>query len=189
MGLINRTLPIPCISQTKLTKILPYFTIPYNTCNQKMAAIAVRVFGTPITNGTRTQRALAAKNNQNTDGKLDQVLQVSNQSQKVGIAATGSTTFGRIYNATGQTVTYVTTHDWEGNISGPYPVEIQNGQWAVFEHVDNRRTNRKGSVAAVVYNIEDCCDFMISWNNPWKTSGENKNTVSLTTIKSGLYDP
>ncbi|KAI3691755.1 hypothetical protein L6452_31557 [Arctium lappa] len=144
-----------------------------------MAAIAVRVFGNPITHGTRTQRALAAKNNENADGKLDQVLQVLNQSQKLAgagggnTAATDSTTFGHLYNATGETLTYVTAYDWEGNASEKYPVNIQNGQWAIFMHVG---THHQGSVAAVVYNFVDCWDSMISWNNPWKNC-EKKNTT------------
>lgn len=157
-----------------------------------MAATAVRVFGKPITHGTRTQRALAAKNYQNADGKLDKVLQVSNQSQKLAAAGAGnvatvSTTFGRVYNATGETVTYVTAYDWEGNVSGQYPVNIQNGQWAVFEHVGTRRPDRKGSVAALVYNVEDCCDSMIAWNNPWKKSGNN-NTAYCEMNDPGYFD-
>ncbi|XP_024964417.1 23 kDa jasmonate-induced protein-like [Cynara cardunculus var. scolymus] len=157
-----------------------------------MAATAVRVFGKPITHGTRTQRALAAKNYQNADGKLDQVLRVSNQSLKaaagVGNAATVSTTFGRVYNATGETVTYVTAYDWEGNVSGTYPVNIQNGQWAVFEHAGTRGPNRQGSVGALVYGIKDTSEFMISWNNPWKNSRGNSNTAYCEMNDPGYFE-
>ncbi|KAI3663717.1 hypothetical protein L6452_45517 [Arctium lappa] len=173
---------MPCIPQTKSTNpsylLLQYHTTLNYNQTTTMAATAVHVFGKPITHGTRTQRALAAKNNENADGKLDQVLQILNQSQKLagaggGNSANDSTTYGRVYNATGDTVTYVTAYDWEGNVSGKYPVTIQNGQWAVFTHVGTRR---QGSVAAVVYNFGHCCDSMISWNNPWKSSGK-KNTT------------
>ncbi|KAI3505694.1 hypothetical protein L1887_27873 [Cichorium endivia] len=143
-----------------------------------MAAAAVRVFGNPINHGTRAQRALAAKNNQNADGKLDQALQVLNLQQKAAAGgpnvATVSTTFGRVYNATGGDITYVTAHDGSGNVSGQ--VTIQNGQWAVFQHVGTRGANRQGSVAALVYNIEDFGDSMIAWNNPWKKARGGNNT-------------
>ncbi|XP_024964418.1 23 kDa jasmonate-induced protein-like [Cynara cardunculus var. scolymus] len=153
-----------------------------------MAATAVRVFGKPITHGTRTQRALAAKNNQNADGKLDQALQLSNQFRKVaaggGNVATVNTTLGMVYNATGETVTYVTSHDWEGNASRGYKVIILNGQWGVFEHDGNRQ----GSVGAVVYGIKDCSEFMISWNNPWKNCGGNSNTAYCEMNDPGYFE-
>uniref|UniRef100_A0A251SVA3 Uncharacterized protein n=2 Tax=Helianthus annuus TaxID=4232 RepID=A0A251SVA3_HELAN len=154
----------------------------------KMAATAVRVFGRPITQGTRTQRAQAAKNYQNADGKLDQVLQASIHSQKAAAgganAATVSTTLGRIYNATGDPVTYVTAYDWEGKMIGQYPVNIQNGQWAIFEHVGTRGSNRQGSIGALVYNIQECCDSIIAWNNPWN----RKNTAYCEMNDPGYYD-
>ena len=156
-----------------------------------MAATAVRVFGTPITHGTRAQRALAAKNNQNAGGKLDQVLLLSNQSQKAAVGGGNvsifSTTYGKVYNATGETMTYVTDHDWEGNVSGKYPLSIQNGQWAAFQHVGTRRPGRNGSVAAVVYNFGDTCDSMISWNNPVKTA-HGSNTVYCEMNDPGHFD-
>lgn len=135
-----------------------------------MAAAAVLVFGKPITHGTHIQRALAAKNNPNTDGKFDQVLLAIIQQQKAiaGNVTTKSTTFGRIYNATGYTINFVTAYHWNGNIARKYPVTIHNGQWAVFQHVGTRRPHRQDSVAALVYNIQDCGDSMIAWNNPWK---------------------
>ncbi|KAI3690487.1 hypothetical protein L2E82_48528 [Cichorium intybus] len=157
-----------------------------------MAAAAVRVFGNPINHGTRAQRALAAKNNQNADGKLDQALLVLNQQQKAAAAgtnvATVSTTFGRVYNATGGDITYVTSHDWSGNAAGQYPVTIQNGQWAVFQHVGTRGANRQGSVAALVYNIEDFGDSMFAWNNPWKKARGGNNTAYCEMNDPGYFD-
>ncbi|KAJ0769560.1 hypothetical protein HanLR1_Chr03g0114121 [Helianthus annuus] len=157
-----------------------------------MATTAVRVFGKPIAQGTRTQRAQAAKSYQNADGKLDQVLQVSTQSQKAAAGganvATVSTTFGRVYNATGDPITYVTAHDWQGHVVGEYPVNIQNGQWAIFEHVGTRGPQCQGSVAAVVYNIQDCCDSMVAWNNPWKTASGGNNTAYCEMNDPGYFD-
>ena len=156
-----------------------------------MAATAVRVFGTPITHGTRAQRALAAKNNQNAGGKLDQVLLLSNQSQNAAVGGGNvsilSTTYGKVYNATGETMTYVTEHDWEGKVVGSYQVIIQNGQWAVFKHAGTDHRH-KGSVAAVVYNFEDTCDSMISWNNPWKTAHGGRNTAYCEMNDPGYFD-
>ncbi|KAI3505700.1 hypothetical protein L1887_27879 [Cichorium endivia] len=154
-----------------------------------MAAAAVEVFGKPITDGTHIQRALAAKNCPNADGKLDQVLLAINQQQKAaaGNAATKSTTFGRIYNATGYTINFVTAHHWSGNIARQYPVTLENGQWAVFQHVGTRGPNRQGSVAALVYNIEDCGDSMIAWNNPWKTAKGGNNTAYCEMNYAGYF--
>ncbi|KAI3505690.1 hypothetical protein L1887_27869 [Cichorium endivia] len=144
-----------------------------------MAAVEVRVFGNPINHGTRAQRALAAKNNQNADGKLDQVLLVLNQQQKAAAGRPNeNVTFGRIYNATGGDLTYVTSFDWSGKVVGQYPMTILNGQWAVFKHVGFRGSNHNsGSVAAVVYNIEDICESVIAWNNPPKRPGGGNNSA------------
>ncbi|KAI3690481.1 hypothetical protein L2E82_48517 [Cichorium intybus] len=139
-----------------------------------MAAAAVSVFGKPINHGTRAQRALAAKNNQNADGKLDQALLFLNQQQK---AAAGkgneSTTFGNIYNATGGKITYVTAHDWSGKVVEGYPVTIQNGQRAVFKHVGTG-----GSVGAVVYNIQNIAESLVAWHaTPPTRPGDGTNSA------------
>ncbi|KAI3690480.1 hypothetical protein L2E82_48516 [Cichorium intybus] len=98
-----------------------------------MAAVAVRVFGNPINHGTRAQRALAAKNNQNADGKLDQALLVLNQQQKAAAGRPNeNVTFGMIYNATGGDLTYRTSVDWSGKVVGQYPMTILTGQWVMF---------------------------------------------------------
>ncbi|XP_076945111.1 23 kDa jasmonate-induced protein-like [Bidens hawaiensis] len=159
------------------------------------AATAVRVFGNPITQGTRAQRAQAAQNYQNADGKLDQVLQISSQSQKTATGrgpATVSTTFGRLYNATGETITKVTAHDWQGNVVWHYPVHIQNGQWAIFEHVGTSigpfLSLCKGSIAAVVYDIQNCTDAMIAWNNPWKTGFGGMNSAYCEMNYPGYFN-
>ncbi|KAF5816129.1 hypothetical protein HanXRQr2_Chr03g0130911 [Helianthus annuus] len=85
-------------------------------------------------------------------------------------------------------ITYVTAHDWQGHVVGEYPVNIQNGQWAIFEHVGTRGPQCQGSVAAVVYNIQDCCDTMVAWNNPWKTASGGNNTAYCEMKDPGYYD-
>lgn len=138
-----------------------------------MAATTVGVFGKPITEGSRTQRAQAAKNTQNSDGKHDQMFYELNRAAEE--VANLSVTFVMIYNATGETVTYVTPYDWQGMVTRKYPVNIENGQWVMFKHASTRG---QGSVGAVVYNIKDCGDSMIAWNNPWKTDNSENNSVS-----------
>ncbi|XP_076920212.1 23 kDa jasmonate-induced protein-like [Bidens hawaiensis] len=155
------------------------------------AATSVRVFGNPITQGTLAQRAQAAQNYQNADGKLDQVLQLSNKSQN---AAAGNaqdpdcSTFGMMYNATGVTITKVIAYDWEGSVVWHYPVNIQNGQWAVFRHVGTSGSHPKGSIAAVVYRIQNCTDAMIAWNNPWKTGLGGMNSVYCEMNVPGYFN-
>ncbi|KAL8238805.1 hypothetical protein R6Q59_015372 [Mikania micrantha] len=149
-----------------------------------MAAVAVHVFGTPITQGTRTQRAQAAAKNQNADGKLDQVLQASLHSQKAEVGGVNlgptNTTVVLLYNATGDPMTYQTKHDWHGHVVGHYPIIIQNGQGVFFKHVG---TDSKGSVGAVVYNIQNCTDSMIAWNNPTNSP----NTAYCEMNEPGYY--
>ncbi|KAL8238804.1 hypothetical protein R6Q59_015371 [Mikania micrantha] len=154
-----------------------------------MAAVAVHVFGTPITQGTRTQRAQAAAKNQNANGKLDQVLQASLHSQKAAVGGgnycTTNTTSAKVYNATGDPITYQISQDWEGHVAGHYPIIIQNGQWAVFKHVG---TDSTGSVGAVVYHIQNCVDTMIAWNNPKKSpTCRNNNTAYCEMNEPGYF--
>ncbi|XP_023752807.1 uncharacterized protein LOC111901161 [Lactuca sativa] len=139
----------------------------------------VRVFGKPITHahhGSRHQRALAALKNMHADGKSDHATQFTNELKKT-TPATVSTTIGKVYNATGDEVKYVTVKNWSGSVVGTYPVSIMNGQWAVFQHVGTKGNDRQGSVAAVVYGIEDFADIMVAWNNPWKTATGGNNTA------------
>ncbi|KAA8545950.1 hypothetical protein F0562_020600 [Nyssa sinensis] len=104
---------------------------------------------------------------------------------------TGVSTLCLVYNATGDTVTFVTSHDWFGHIGpSPYPQEIANGQWGAFLHVKTSGVP-SGSVAAVVYrgkneNGNDC-DWMLSWSNPWRrTRFDNK---AYSEIREADYFP
>lgn len=85
-----------------------------------------------------------------------------------------------IFNATGDTLTYVDHHDWEGRIyKTPVPVIVQNGQWAGFVH-KHYSVPETGSESAIVFrgknSAGNACDWMLSWSNP----DTGKNRVSST---------
>jgi len=76
-----------------------------------------------------------------------------------------------IYNATGDTLSYVTNHSFGGIIGrSPYPARIENGQWAGFLHVQDIDST-SGSHGSVVYrgmNNEGIkIDWLVGWKNPW----------------------
>ncbi|GLT95608.1 hypothetical protein SLE2022_132810 [Rubroshorea leprosula] len=91
----------------------------------------------------------------------------------------GVSTLCLVYNATADTVKFVSSHDWSGQLGpAPYPSEIANGQWGAFLHV-KRDKIPEGSNAAVVYRgkneIGSECDWMVAWDNPLnKVSSVNK---------------
>lgn len=166
-------------------------------CLQDFVArdMASNVFGNPITNATlegmpeyagrtieridRARVALNMKNAQNKDVNARQY--VENVKQGWG---TGVSTLCLVYNATGDTVTYVASHDWHGHIGpAPYPVEIANGQWGGYLHVKTSGT-ATGSSAAVVYRGKNGdgkeCDWMLAWSNPWNRNSSD-NTVCVPT--------
>ncbi|KAK1296272.1 hypothetical protein QJS10_CPB15g02102 [Acorus calamus] len=144
--------------------------------------MAYNVFGNPITNSTlegmpeymdkpitRMDRARVALNMKNAAEKDVNARQyVENLKARWG---TGVSTLCLLYNATGDTVTLVTSHDWHGHIGpAPYPTAIANGQWGGFLHVKTSGT-ATGSSACVVYRgkngVGDGCDWMLAWSNPW----------------------
>ncbi|KAK1271251.1 hypothetical protein QJS04_geneDACA007429 [Acorus gramineus] len=144
--------------------------------------MAYNVSGNPITNSTlegmpeyagktitRTDRAHVAMNMKNAANKDVNARQyVENLKKSWG---TGVSTLCLLYNATGDTVTFVTSHDWHGHIGpSPYPTEIANGQWGGFLHVKTSGT-ATGSSAGVVYHGKNeagvRCDWMMAWSNPW----------------------
>ncbi|KNA10107.1 hypothetical protein SOVF_147470 [Spinacia oleracea] len=100
----------------------------------------------------------------------------------------GVSTMCMVYNATGDTLTYVTDNDWYGFISRtPYPTEIGNGQWAAFQHVHNTGAS-SGSEAAVVYRGKNKDgherDFMLSWSTPWGPWYKNKAYCEMGGVDS-----
>ncbi|KAM5579745.1 hypothetical protein ABKV19_009497 [Rosa sericea] len=76
-----------------------------------------------------------------------------------------------LYNATGNTLTFVTVKDEYGHIGpAPYPLRIQNGQWGAFLHVKTAEAST-GSYAGVVYRGKNPdgvdWDCMMAWRNPF----------------------
>ncbi|KAA0038316.1 23 kDa jasmonate-induced protein-like [Cucumis melo var. makuwa] len=144
--------------------------------------MADNVFGNPITNSTlqampeyegktitRRDRAYVAfnmKNAQNKDRSARDHVEKLREEWGHGVA-----TLCLIYNATGDTITFVCEHSWHGHIgSGPYPSEIANGQWGAFLHVKTAVVP-SGSAGACVYrglnNYGEVCDWMVAWSNPY----------------------
>ncbi|KAK1295885.1 hypothetical protein QJS10_CPB15g02099 [Acorus calamus] len=164
--------------------------------------MAYNVFGNPITNSTlegmpeyngktitRKDRAHVALNMKNAADKDVNARQyVENLKARWG---TGVSTLCLLYNATGDTVTFVTSHDWHGHIGpAPYPTEIANGQWGGFLHVKTSGT-ATGSSAAVVYHGKNGagngCDWMASWSNPWDRNLYD-NTAYTEIREAGHFD-
>lgn len=154
--------------------------------------MAVNVFGTPITDLTlkgmseyigkkitrrdRAYVALKMKNSQEKDVNAQKYVENLKRQWGVGVS-----TLCLVYNATGDTITYVSSVDWYGHIGpSPYPVKIENGQWGAFLHVKNSG-QATGSCAAVVYRglngDGDGCDWMFGWANPWNRARRD-NAVS-----------
>lgn len=140
------------------------------------------VFGIPITDETlrempeyinrqitQTDRAHVALNKINEDNRYSNALGCVNQLKED--FGDGVSTLCVIYNATGDTLTLVTSHDYNGHVyTSPYPEQIANGQWGAFLHVKTTAA-MAGSVGAVVYRGKnqngDVCDWMLGWSSPW----------------------
>ncbi|GLT40919.1 hypothetical protein SLA2020_150160 [Shorea laevis] len=155
-----------------------------------LETIASNVFGNPITDETlkgnpkykgkqvtkreRAQVAKLLKNSENKDGNARHYVEELKKQWGNGVSP-----LCLVYNATGDTVKFVSSHDWSGQLGpAPYPSEIANGQWGAFLHV-KRDKIPEGSNAAVVYRgkneIGRECDWMVAWDNPLnKVSSVNK---------------
>ncbi|KAA8536977.1 hypothetical protein F0562_029455 [Nyssa sinensis] len=123
----------------------------------------------------RARVALNMKNTEKKDVNARQYVENLNKSWGAGVS-----TLCLIYNATGDTVRFVTSRDWQGH-SGPSPPPqlIANGQWGGFLHVNNSRYGHIESSAAVVYRGKNengiYCDWMLAWSNPMdRTFGNYK---------------
>ncbi|GKA77615.1 hypothetical protein Tco_0784076 [Tanacetum coccineum] len=113
--------------------------------------MATNVFGKPVTEGTRLERAATARKDPNADNKRDEAIAyVRDQKAKSG---NGVSTLCIFFNATGETLYYDQEHSWYGRVWDLYPMEVQNGQWGAFLHVKNASTT-SGSMAFVTYRVE-----------------------------------
>nr|XP_048319611.1 23 kDa jasmonate-induced protein-like [Ziziphus jujuba var. spinosa] len=111
--------------------------------------MALNVFGKPIGNETlkamptyqdkelitavdRAYEALIMKNADNKDVNARKF--VESLKKKYGASLVATLCF--IYNAAGNRLTFVASHDWEGHIGDcPYPLLLENGQWGAFLHL------------------------------------------------------
>ncbi|GMI79540.1 hypothetical protein HRI_001623300 [Hibiscus trionum] len=157
------------------------------------------VFGEPITqevlmtipeyaNKVRMDRSVVSTQWIDKDGKEDDVTEyVRSLKEEWG---TGVSTLCRVYNGTGERLTFHLSHDWLGHIYKTYPPVIENGQWGGFLHVKPTGA-AEGSEAAVVYrgknkNGEDA-DWMLCWDNPWnRIPYDNKAYAEIN--RAGYFD-
>nr|XP_048325932.1 23 kDa jasmonate-induced protein-like [Ziziphus jujuba var. spinosa] len=152
------------------------------------ASVPVNVFGEPITDATvrkyfpdkkeitRKDRAYFAYNLKEADKKYDKSQEYVLQQSKEWHGQDAATLI-TIYNATGDTLTYYTHHDFHGHIETPhkYTQEIQNGQWAAFLHV--------GSHAAVVYSGRNNNGQEIAWLHSWYNEASDNRKFVFTEIQ------
>ncbi|KAM7497480.1 hypothetical protein LguiA_021894 [Lonicera macranthoides] len=160
------------------------------------------VFGTPIDIDTlkgmpeyrdktiqRSDMAEVARDLMHAEGKDTNCQRyVDNLSNSYG---TGVKTLCTIYNATGDDITYVLSHDWHGEVADrPYPMTIQNGQWGGFLHV-HPTGMPIGSAGAVVYRginaIGRPMNWLLSWSVPWSTLFGGSNRVLTEIREDGHY--
>lgn len=143
------------------------------------SAMAANVFGNPVTDDTvrelyptktvitpldraKVAKELIENNSKKTNAKQFVESLISQYGE-------GIKTGGLFYNATGRPLTFISNHDYQGNVfKVSYPTVIQNGQWFAFLHVKGSRLD--GSSAAVVYRSVndqgDQYDYMCSWSVP-----------------------
>ncbi|KAH7515066.1 hypothetical protein FEM48_Zijuj11G0156600 [Ziziphus jujuba var. spinosa] len=111
--------------------------------------MALNVFGKPIRNHalkvmpeyqdkkviTAVDRAYEALMMKDADNKAENAQKFV-EGLKPKYAAALISTVCLIYNATGNRLTFIRSHDWEGHIGDyPYPLLLENGQWGAFLHV------------------------------------------------------
>lgn len=130
--------------------------------------MATNVFGTPVIEGDRSERALKALNDRNAGGKRDEaVAYVRKLKFDWG---NGVSLLAVFYNATGETMTYMQDNAAYGHIYDSFPVRVQNGQWGAFFHV-KATAAASGTNGFVVYRVRvddtDVCNQLIGWSVPW----------------------
>ncbi|XP_058727809.1 23 kDa jasmonate-induced protein-like [Vicia villosa] len=142
-----------------------------------------RYIGKTKTQEDRAREAIHLINEDDKDAKAAKYVDTVKEYYGSGVS-----TLCLVYNATGETISYVTDHDWYGFISRtPYPTEIGNGQWGAFQHVHNTG-EASGSEGAVVYRGKNAdgnyCDFLLAWSTPWGTWYKNKAYCELGAVGS-----
>ncbi|XP_057979365.1 23 kDa jasmonate-induced protein-like [Malania oleifera] len=161
------------------------------------------VFGTPITTQTlqdmpeywgkpitAADRAKVARDRESADGKA--VAAKKHVDDLKSQWGTGVSTKCMVYNATGDTVTLVASHDYHGHIGpSPYPLQIANGQWGAFLHVKSTGS-ATGSSACIAYrgknNAGEEHEWLVGWSNPWNHGAGHKVTAYTEINKAPYYE-
>ncbi|KAI8025759.1 hypothetical protein LOK49_LG02G01809 [Camellia lanceoleosa] len=166
------------------------------------------VFGDPITEETlrgmpeyknkttitRTDKARVALSTK--DAAEAQAFEYIEKLKREGCECDEVITLGRIYNATGGTITNSVKLDFSGKSDeqSTYLVKIENGQCGVFRHGETGGKN--GSRGVVVYcgknKDEKACDWMLSWSNPNPINHDNKVFTEIAEhghYKAKAHDP
>lgn len=124
------------------------------------------IFGTPITVATlrampeyqgsnsisQKDRAKVALEKMNAEGKAMDARNFLEKLQTRFAESDNVSTMCMIYNATGETMTFVIARDWKGRVcESAYPMIVANGQWGVFLHGQYYNQD-KNSRAGIVYS-------------------------------------
>ncbi|MDG6100473.1 hypothetical protein EXU34_23880, partial [Alteromonas sp. ZYF713] len=95
---------------------------------------SIGVFGEPVLEGTKLERARKANQDLNAGEKRDQaVAYVRKLKENYGNGVSALSIF---YNATGDTLFYAEDDAAYGKMyaNGSFPARVQNGQWGGFLH-------------------------------------------------------
>ncbi|XP_071687501.1 23 kDa jasmonate-induced protein-like [Rutidosis leptorrhynchoides] len=126
------------------------------------------VFGEPVTEGSRLERARNALNNPNEGGKHDAALAFIRDAKKE--SGDGVSTLCIFYNASGVSLLFAQQDSSYGKFYTSVPDRVQNGQWGAFLHT-KKSAEASGSVGLVVYrfrlNDADHAKLFFSWETPW----------------------
>ncbi|KAL3633513.1 hypothetical protein CASFOL_022275 [Castilleja foliolosa] len=158
-----------------------------------MTCLSTCRFGTPVTNSTVQQinigitnitavhRAEVALMYINADGKADDARKfVADVKNRYG---NGTCALCTIYNATGNTLTFLRFHTYAGTVwQFPYPHVIQNGQWGAFLHV--RGTLAGPSKEGVIYRGQNNGGITRDWMLVWNISRMNYQNRVYTEIRN-----
>ncbi|GJZ24832.1 hypothetical protein Tco_0562291 [Tanacetum coccineum] len=132
----------------------------------------INVFGSPVTEGNRLERAVKAKHDPYAGNKRELARDYVRQ-QKSDFGS-GIVTHCIFYNATGETLFYNDKrHSFSGDFYGSLPpMEVQNGQWGAFLHVKSIPLLPGNSMGYVIYRVkgihdEGFCSSLIGWDTPW----------------------
>ncbi|XP_010667987.3 23 kDa jasmonate-induced protein [Beta vulgaris subsp. vulgaris] len=161
------------------------------------------IFGTPITVATlrampeyqgsnsisQKDRAKVALEKMNAEGKA---MDARNFLEKLQTRFAGSgdvSTMCMIYNATGETMTFVIARDWKGRVcESAYPMIVANGQWGVFLHgqyYNQDKNSRAGIVYSALNNQGNEKHWFMGFSN--STQG-SYNQVYVEIREPGHYE-